>query len=844
MKAIHLGKPGRSIDYKIVVKTRKSAFFVCMLALLVFFSQTGPLGAHESDSHSDRITAGEVNVTSEDSVKAFLLHVKAHWDELPTGGVTPLISFKNQLGMDEGNWRNGTTYTMRLGGGGALVHHPYYPLAQNGTLNKDRTVVQQLIDKANESGEGGCIPYSLGGVDRWSCSVKIEHPVYRGQTPRVEEILVVGLHHDFEDVSFSSLRCPYYFSKTNAIKVVDNDTLKEFVKEFADYYVAQVNRIGNVTQIRNCWRVLPWKYESIYLFAMTDGGYVAFNGNTPSLEDGTLNVIDANNEDVGEKIINAVEDLASGEGTFVEYLWDDPATEDDDEEEGCQRQGKSCAPGTSFKSSYVERRDITSGNVSYTLIFGSGIYPETEAADDGGCAVAGAGDTPKNAVFNLFLIAAALLLMALRKNRNRLKAKAVTRNVAKTFFVCALGLLVSFSGVGSASAHDEDSYGTTASDVAVDDMEKMQAFLLHAKAHWDAIEDPNENLSFQKSLTVEGGDWKNGSIYLMTIDRRGTIFTQAHLPLAQNGKLYDLQDADGEKVVQKLISAADTGPRGGCVEYGDADQNQRWSCAVRFNHPVWNSEFILIGGLHHSLDDVNFGDIQCPYFAEVRNESPFFFQGTSANEVVGSDTLKEFVEQFVTHFSEQVTEVGQTHGQLASIRNCWRILPWKYGAVYVFILTEDKLVFFNGNTPVLENGTLDVRDDNECDVGNEVVRVINGDPRECKDLGLLPENPDGFVEYLWEDPTDDIPPVVQEGRALGDVPKLSYVKKISFPNFLNGENLIIGSGFHPEVSGGDDGCAIAGSGNKIKNTVFSMFLIVSVLFSVASWKNRSRGKQA
>ena len=160
-------------------------------------------------------------------------------------------------------------------------------------------------------------------------------------------------------------------------------------------------------------------------------------------------------------------------------------------------------------------------------------------------------------------------------------------------------------------------------------------------------------------------------------------------------------------------------------------------------------------------------------------------------------------------------------------------------------MTEEKLVFFNGNTPVLENGTIDLVDDNECNVGNEIVNVIKGEGRQCKDLGLLPENPDseraGFVEYLWDDPADDIPAdikAVEEGRAPGNVPKLSYVQQVEFL----GQNFIIGSGYHP-IGGEDDsdGCAITGSGSGGKGTVFSLLFMVSALFSAVSWRNRSAG---
>ena len=136
----------------------------------------------------------------------------------------------------------------------------------------------------------------------------------------------------------------------------------------------------------------------------------------------------------------------------------------------------------------------------------------------------------------------------------------------------------------------------------------------------------------------------------------------------------------------------------------------------------------------------------------------------------------------------------------------------------------------------------------------ETVRVIRrgGKQRQCKDLGLLPEgDSEGFVEYLWDNPTTpddnirDSEGGIIPGRSPGNSPKMSYVKVISFL----GENFIIGSGYHPKDSGsgdsastdsGDDGCSIAGSGNKIKSTVLGMLLIISVLFSAALWKNRSK----
>ena len=476
---------------------------------------------------------------------------------------------------------------------------------------------------------------------------------------------------------------------------------------------------------------------------------------------------------------------------------------------------------------------------------GSGIYPKEEA-DGGGCVIARADNTPRDTIFNLFLITAVLFLPALWKNRSRKKTVMKSREKG-TIFVCALALLVFFSGASPAGAHEgSHDHSITTANVKVTDMESVKAFVLHAKAHWESITTPNDNISFEKSLSVDGGDWKDGTTYLVVIDD-DAVFTQPHYPLDQNAILYSSSTTTGPDDgvqrmllpdVQALINAAGM-EGGGCVQN---DEGQ-YGCAVKFMHPVWKDELILIGGFHYDQNDVrlSFEEIDCPYFVEIKPESPYFFQGTTADKVVDDNTLREFVEQFATHFEEQVELAGRSFAGLARVRNCWRILPWKHEGIYVFIMTEDQLVFFNGNTPRLENGTLDVEDDNNCRIGDEIVRVLNGgdEARQCKSLGLLPEDSEGFVEYLWDDPTDDIPPVVAEGMSPGDVPKLSYVERVHLPAL--GENFIIGSGFHPEVGG--DGCAIAGTGSTAKSVLFNLLLIVSVLFSAALWKNRSIRKQ-
>ncbi len=874
MKSTHPRNQRIRFESKLFMKTGEMTLSIFMLVLLFFFSSANPASAHDvgpgdhtEGTHTEGITADQVDIADEQSMRNFLRHAISHYDKVTT--LSQWSELKELQSIEGGDWRKETLYLLRLSDGDnpALMHHPYYPTLQGGTLsgfeddNGKRVMVELLAaaEAAKESDQQsddphkiGCVDYTLNGVERVACAIK----GYESNRPiQARYVLVSGLHHDFRDISFANIKCPYYDTnnRISAVDVVDEETLKMFVDAFVDLYLTlRDEQLGvlRTLDLHNCFRVSPWRSGSIYLFLMTqENRNVLLNGLDPDLENGDLNLIDEAGNDVGELIVEAVKDLEPRQGAFVNYLWDDPLEDGDEvrDENGNLIPGK--APGNSPKTSYVVRILSSGGN---SIIMGSGIYPEDK---DGGCVIAGVSNGPKNTIFNLFLIASALLSATLWKNRSAKKGARKSKTSGASL-VCALALLLFLSAAPSANAHEDDhEYNVTADNVDVTNMESVRNFVLHAKAHWESITDPNDNIEFERGLTVDPGDWKNGEIYLMVIDENAVIYTQPHLPDAQNGALlsdlrYSTQSRRQERTVSPVVKTLIDGAETGICATNDEG---RYSCAVKFMHPVWRTDLILVGGYHHSLDDVIFDPVVCPYFvSEIINEPPYFKQGINADKVTDSSTLKQFVNEFVKHFGEQVTQAGQNPAQLARIRNCWRTLPWKHEGIYLFIMTEDGLVFFNGNTPALENGTINLVDDNGCNVGNEIIRVIDGQDRECKDLGLLPESPDtgnggAFVEYLWDDPTDDIPAdeaSIAKGGTPGDVPKLSYVAPFSDDNFLGGTKVIIGSGFHPEVGDDDDGCAIAGTGGTAKGALLNLLLIVSVLlFPVAFWKNLSREEQ-
>lgn len=259
-----------------------------------------------------------------------------------------------------------------------------------------------------EKGTAECVEYEFESKTRAACAVSSDL-VFEYLNNSIPTVLVAGLDHDFEDVSFSGLQCPYYDPKTSAVDVVDRDTLKKFVDEFARFYVELVNRPGgtsNFINSLNCFRVLPWNKDSVYLFAMTeDTRLVVFNDHTPRLENKTLNVADANGTNVGGLIVSALEDKDLYEGVFVEYLWDDPA----DNVPATEEDGRD--PGDVPKLSYVVKAPL--GDSGHHIIWGSGIYPETES-DGSGCAVTGYSSGNKDSLLGLFLVLSSVFFLAIR----------------------------------------------------------------------------------------------------------------------------------------------------------------------------------------------------------------------------------------------------------------------------------------------------------------------------------------------------------------------------------------------------------------------------------------------
>ena len=354
--------------------------FTCAVAFICVFSYAVSASAHGKHANAGKETATASKAgTSRSALREFVLHAKAHW-EVPVPRERSLDFWQQVLHEVErqGDWKSGSNYLILVDKQGRSIAHGYYESAPGHDITvwrdaRGTDVVQELIEAAQSSGQGGFVDYYWDDPDDPSdnaTSPKSAYAVnYRVRALGIELVLIGGLHH--EEVIPTMLEVfEKYEPEVRASTVKDPDTLKNFVEKAAEF----VNHVYGTTQgnmditdlLAASNRHKAWKHNEIYLFAITKQGLAVFNGHDPdivrTLAFNPMNVVDGNGLEVGKEMVRAAE---KG-GGFVYYLWDNPMVEGDEISEA----GK--AKGTSFKVGYV--KEVKLGDDSYIL--GSGFYPE------------------------------------------------------------------------------------------------------------------------------------------------------------------------------------------------------------------------------------------------------------------------------------------------------------------------------------------------------------------------------------------------------------------------------------------------------------------------------------
>ena len=326
----------------------KPLSLVLFLAIGSVMAQTAP-----EATASEVVDRGTLKKFVE-SAKAYLLR--------DLGDVNKILEFGYQL-KTEGDWKHGNMYLMFLFPNGVVLFHGGDQAIRganiyNITDERGDAVVQNLIKTVREDG-GGFVDYywddpQVDGDENAPRSSYATQIVFGNN----QYILVGGYHQDFSNVAFPEIGDTFLpRPKIKASDVVDRQTLKAFVKEVIKAYGNAVNKYGFTRreEIKEAFRGENWRFGQTYIYIFTTEGYVLFHGANRSLE--TMNMYDL--EDVnGVRILQELIKVARAGGGFVEYYYDDPTIEGD-EDIGSPKLG------------YAERVFTKTG---HELIMGSGLY--------------------------------------------------------------------------------------------------------------------------------------------------------------------------------------------------------------------------------------------------------------------------------------------------------------------------------------------------------------------------------------------------------------------------------------------------------------------------------------
>lgn len=362
----------------------------------------------------------------------------------------------------------------------------------------------------------------------------------------------------------------------------------------------------------------------------------------------------------------------------------------------------------------------------------------------------------------------------------------------------------------------------------------------------------------RRALSEDMGVWTSDEMSMNLLDTNWDVI-YSFQPYNEKLQSYGIEgrsirnytDAEGKKILDDLLEVHATRQKGAfpdptrqltpdelrnyrfinyvdCVAYSPTADESRYMCSY-----FVNNAFYVVAGL--DVEPEHLPEVEESAHADLLRE-----KGATAQDVLENGdrkTLKEFVDTVASIYADLIETKGLTGlAEIIKLQIEHQAIqsPWRAGNIYLFVMTitgQEGSVLFNALDRSFEGASLDVTDQE----GNNIWQLIQETLRqEVKG--------EGFFEYLWDnpdDPADDVRgpdglPI--KGQTPGTSRKIGYVKTVDLSAVGFG-TLIVGSGIYPE-EGGDDGCSISGPGTAPGSGLLNLFLIMSVLLSAVSWKNR------
>lgn len=339
-----------------------------MLAVLLVLTVSG-LRARPANAQVPKVTAGEV--VDRETLRGFVTYaaaVSAAITDINEG--SRLIQAVRTEGSD---FNVGNMYLILMTTEGHVFIHGEDPnldgknvsevVDDNGTM-----VVQQLLAAAATG--GGFVEWCWDDpADPNDPRCKDSYAIqYHSQVAGVDLIVVGGYYQDLSGAGQPLPPIP--LPEVSAHDVVDRETLRQFVEGSLIWLRDLVGLVG--FERANEWKAVlreeggHFRSGPVYLFIFTPEGYVIFHG-TDAWREGRM-VLD-NTDFRGRKFVREVIAAAQGGGGFVEYFWDDPTVQGDED---------TGSPKVSYAVSFKTDLPIYEG---VEFILGAGFYRNFSTAE-------------------------------------------------------------------------------------------------------------------------------------------------------------------------------------------------------------------------------------------------------------------------------------------------------------------------------------------------------------------------------------------------------------------------------------------------------------------------------
>ncbi|MDE2874371.1 MAG: cache domain-containing protein [Gemmatimonadota bacterium] len=340
-----------------------------VLLTLLVFALAAP-SPHPAHAQVEKVTAAEV--VDKETLRKFILwaeSVMSQIDDINEGA-----ELLQEVRTEGSDYNSGNMYVILFTTEGHVFIHGEDPnidgkLVVNVQDDQGTHVVQSMLSTGAQDG-GGFVEWCWDDpADAEDVFCKDSYAIqYFSPVANVDFVLVGGYYQDLTHAGEPLPEVP--LPAVGAADVVDRETLRQFVNGSLEWLVELLDLVGFARA--NEWKAVlreeggHFKAGPIYLFIFTPEAYVLFHGANPWREGRYAeDFVDIN----GTRFVELIIEAAQAGGGFVEYFWDDPTVEGDED---------TGSPKVSYALSFTSDYDFYPGQ---EFIIGAGFYRNFSTAE-------------------------------------------------------------------------------------------------------------------------------------------------------------------------------------------------------------------------------------------------------------------------------------------------------------------------------------------------------------------------------------------------------------------------------------------------------------------------------